>query len=90
MTDYKLRLYITGSSDLSQRTVASLRQILAERGANYSLTIIDCLADSQQAQEDRILATPTLLVLEPAPVRRISGDLSAPHRLRRILDLPVD
>ena len=90
MTHYTLKLYITGDSEVSRRAVASLRRIMESQFIDWSLTIIDCLTASQQAEEDRILATPTLLVLEPAPPRRISGDLGDGHRLRRLLDLPAD
>ena len=42
----------------------------------YELVVIDVLAHPARAEEDRVLATPTLLRLSPGPRRRILGDLS--------------
>ena len=38
--------------------------------------VIDVLTQPDLADEERILATPTLVKEDPAPVRRIVGDLS--------------
>ena len=59
-------------------------------------TACDCmgsegwLAESQLAEEDKILATPTLAKILPPPVRRIIGDLSDRERVLIGLDLLYD
>ena len=40
------------------------------------MQIIDVLENPQMAEDDRILATPTLIKQLPLPLRRIIGDLS--------------
>ncbi len=72
-----LKLYITGQTPRSERAVANLRRICDERlGEGYQLTIVDVLERPELAEQDRILATPTLVRQLPPPVRRIIGDLS--------------
>ena len=49
--------------------------------------MIDVLKNPQLAEEDKILATPTLAKILPPPVRRIIGDLSDRERVLIGLDL---
>ena len=77
MNKYLLKLFITGKSIRSGRAVTNLRRILEkELGKEYELTIIDVLERPQAAEDEKILATPTLIREFPPPVRRIIGDLS--------------
>jgi len=48
------------------------------------------LKNPQLAEEDKILATPTLSKILPPPVRRIIGDLSDRERVLIGLDLLYD
>ena len=54
------------------------------------MIIIDVLERPQLAEEDKILATPTLIRESPTPPRRIIGDLSDPEKVILSLDLSVD
>lgn len=84
-----LRLYVTGTSPRSQRAITSLRAICDERlGTEYELEIIDVVASPQEAEDHKIIATPTLIRIAPEPVRRIIGDLSDGDRVAFSLDLP--
>jgi circadian clock protein KaiB len=57
--------------------VANLRRICEQELQNlYELEIIDVLENPQLAENDRILATPTLIKQLPPPLRRVVGDLS--------------
>jgi len=59
------------------RALKTLRNILeTEFRGVYALKVIDVLKNPQLAEEDKILATPTLAKILPPPVRRIIGDLS--------------
>ena len=51
------------------------------------MKVIDVLKNPQLAEEDKILATPTLSKILPPPVRRIIGDLSDRERVLIGLDL---
>ena len=56
----------------------------------YALKVIDVLKQPQLAEEDKILATPTLAKILPPPVRRIIGDLSDREKVLIGLDLLFD
>jgi circadian clock protein KaiB len=76
MTD-RLKLYITGRTHSSQRAVENLRQLMDQQvPGTYEVTIVDVLENPQEAESERILATPTLIKESPPPPRRILGDLS--------------
>lgn len=85
---YVFKLYITGHTPASERAIANLRQVCKkEFGEVYQLIIIDVLEYPQLAEDEKILATPTLLKELPPPCRRIIGDLSDGKKLLSGLDL---
>jgi circadian clock protein KaiB len=73
-----LKLYVTGRTPRAEQAAANLRRICEEnlQDHEYQITIIDVLEQPHLAEEDRIIATPTLIKLSPQPQRRIIGDLS--------------
>lgn len=85
---YLLKLYITGRSPRAERAIANLRRLCKEElDGCYELEIIDVLEHPQLAEDDRILATPTLIKQLPPPLRRVIGDLS--NRDKVLLGLDV-
>jgi circadian clock protein KaiB len=85
---YLLKLYITGRSPRAERAIANLRRLCKdELEGCYELEIIDVLEHPQLAEDDRILATPTLIKQLPPPLRRVIGDLS--NRDKVLLGLDV-
>ena len=77
LTQYLLRLYVTGSSARAETAVANLRRICEqELAGKYELEVIDVLQHPQLAEDEKILATPTLIKQLPPPLRRVIGDLS--------------
>ena len=85
-----LRLYVTGSTLRSTRAIDNLRRVLeSELPDRYDLEIVDVYEHPEAASEHQILAAPTLIKLQPEPVRRIIGDLSDTERVLRGLDLPA-
>ena len=88
---YILKLYVAGNTPNSMRALKTLRDILeTEFRGVYALKVIDVLKNPQLAEEDKILATPTLSKILPPPVRRIIGDLSDRERVLIGLDLLYD
>ena len=88
---YILKLYVAGNTPNSMRALETLRNILeTEFKGVYALKVIDVLKNPQLAEEDKILATPTLSKILPPPVRRIIGDLSDRERVLIGLDLLYD
>jgi len=88
VNQYKLTLYITGQSAKSAQAIANLRRICdQELTGQYELVIIDIIENPQLAEDERILATPTVIKERPPPLRRIIGDLSDRKKVLLGLDL---
>ncbi len=88
---YILKLYVAGNTPNSMRALNTLREILkTDFQGVYALKVIDVLKSPQLAEEDKILATPTLAKILPPPVRRIIGDLSDREKVLIGLDLLFD
>ncbi|MGD1943828.1 MAG: circadian clock protein KaiB [Leptolyngbyaceae cyanobacterium] len=85
---YVLKLYVAGNTPNSVRALKTLNQILEQEFQGvYALKVIDVLKNPQLAEEDKILATPTLAKILPPPVRKIIGDLSDRERVLIGLEL---
>jgi circadian clock protein KaiB len=88
MNKYLLKLYIAGHNPRSERAIVNLKQICeAELAGDYQMVIIDVLETPQAAEQERILATPTLVREMPPPSRRLIGDLSDRELVLSALDL---
>lgn len=88
---YILKLYVAGNTPNSVRALKTLNDILEQEFQGvYALKVIDVLKNPQLAEEDKILATPTLAKILPPPVRKIIGDLSDREKVLIGLDLLYD
>lgn len=68
---------MTGASSRTGTAIANLRRICEqELEGQYVLEIIDVLQFPDLAENEKILATPTLIKSLPLPLRRVIGDLS--------------
>lgn len=77
MKKYVLKLYVLGETDNSRKAIRNIEEILkSELKDIYSLEVIDILKNPQLAEDDKIMAVPTLIKVLPDPVRKIIGDLS--------------
>jgi circadian clock protein KaiB len=86
-----LKLYITGQTPNSTKALVHLKKILEEElHGLYELKVIDVLKHPGLAEDDKILATPTLARVLPEPVRRIIGDLSDKEKVVLGLDLMIE
>jgi circadian clock protein KaiB len=80
--------YVTGQTPRAQTAIDNLRLLCEqELGGRYDLVVIDVLQRPQLAEDEKILATPTVVKELPAPIRRIIGDLSDSERVLLGLDL---
>jgi circadian clock protein KaiB len=88
---YVLKLYVTGQTPNSTKAIENLKDIL-KNGLNdiCTLKVIDVLENPQLAEENKILATPTLVRVLPPPVRKIIGDLSDKEKVLLGLDLTTE
>ena len=74
---FELCLFVAGRSPNSQRAIRNLEEICREYLADEcDVEVVDVLEHPQRAEQERILATPTLVKKSPPPKRRIVGDLS--------------
>jgi len=72
----------------SVRAIDNLKKILDEEFKDqYKLKIIDVLKNPQLAENEKIIATPTLIKELPPPLRRLIGDLSEKEKVIMGLDL---
>jgi len=78
----ELRLYVAGQTPKSLAALANLKKICAEHlEGRYKLYVIDLVKTPQLAQNDQILAIPTLVRKLPQPIRKIIGDLSDQNKV---------
>jgi circadian clock protein KaiB len=86
---YVLRLYVTDATPKSARAIVNARRILEEHlPGMYSLEILNIAEHVARASSDQIVAAPTLLRVEPLPMRRIIGDMSDAARVLKGLQVP--
>ena len=91
MYKVKLYLYMSGETPPSVASAYNLRVLLdKELKDQYSLEVIDVLDNPQRADEDNILATPTLVKASPLPERRVVGDLSDKEKILTALGLTAE
>ena len=68
MSKHVLKLYITGQTPRSMHAIDNLRHICNQQfGDQYDLIVIDVLERPQLAEDEKILATPTLVKELPPP-----------------------
>ena len=74
---FLLRLYVTGTTPASARAIERVQAICEEhlRG-RYDLEVVDIYQLPTLAKDHQIVATPTLIKVLPAPLRRFIGDLT--------------
>ena len=74
---FSFRLYVAGGSPSSRRAIANLSALcLAHLPGRHKIEVVDVLDEPERPFADRVLLVPSLVVLEPLPVRTIVGTLS--------------
>jgi circadian clock protein KaiB len=85
---YILRLYVTGQTPRSLRSIENLRRLCEKYlKGQFDLEIIDIYQQPALASEGQIIAAPTLIKTMPLPLRRLVGDFSDQKRVVLGLDL---
>lgn len=88
--EYVLHLYITGATPNSTRAVRNIKEICEQHlKGRYELLIMDIYQQPKLAQQEQIVAAPTLIKKAPLPARRLIGDLSDHERVLAALGLPL-
>jgi circadian clock protein KaiB len=79
---WHLCLFVTRDSSASAHAIVQLRRIVAEYlPSDSQVEVVDLMDEPERAEEEQILAIPTLVRKSPEPVRRVIGDLSDIHRV---------
>ena len=75
-------LFIAGMSPRSRRAVDNITK-LCDRylAGRFELQIVDIYQQPELAQEEQLVAAPTLIKKLPIPLRRLIGDLSDTDRV---------
>ncbi len=73
---YRLRLFVAGATVRSCQAILRVRQLCeAELKGGCDLEVIDIYQQPGLARDNQIVATPTLIIAFPRPMRRLIGDL---------------
>jgi circadian clock protein KaiB len=87
---YKLLLYVSGDTQNSLLAVANLAELCRMHLPDqHSVEVVDVFREPKRALADGILMTPTLVKLEPSPLRKIVGTLSQAETVLLALGLPI-
>lgn len=89
--EYQLTLYVIGHSSRSQVAVKNTKS-LCERylTGRYMLRVVDLLEHPEEAEKQKVLASPMLLKMTPPPEVRIIGDLSDASKVLSGLDIVTE
>jgi circadian clock protein KaiB len=85
---FKFRLYVAGDTPNSLKAVANLKALCRTYlPGRHEIEIVDVFREPNRALTERILMTPTLVKLSPAPACTIIGTLSRADSLLQALGL---
>ncbi|MFO7535595.1 MAG: circadian clock KaiB family protein [Kiritimatiellia bacterium] len=85
---YVLRLYVAGITPRSSAAIRSITDICSTHlEGRCDLEVIDIYQQPALAKRDQIVAVPTLIKNQPAPVRRFIGNLTDQNRILAGLDI---
>jgi circadian clock protein KaiB len=74
---YTFRLFVTGATMASLRAITSLKGFCEEHlKGRYELEVVDIYQQPALAEEEHVLATPTLVKKLPLPLWRLVGDVN--------------
>ena len=83
-----LRLFVTGGSQRSLRAIEAVQRMCKDYFSNsVCVEVVDVIKETDKAEAEKILATPTLIRQVPGPPRRLVGDLGQPSRVIELLGL---
>jgi circadian clock protein KaiB len=74
---YMLRLFVAGATTRSRQAILRVRELCAaELEDHCQFEVVDIYQQPGLARENQIVATPTLIVEFPPPLRRFIGNLA--------------
>ena len=86
--EFILRLFVAGATDRSRQAILRVRELCANGLKDrVNLEVIDIYQQPALARTNQIVATPTLIIELPKPLRRFIGNLANINGLFIELDL---
>lgn len=74
---YVLRLFVAGATTRSQQAVMRVKELCEQDLQNFAkLEVVDIYQQPALARANQIVATPTLIIEFPPPLRRFIGNLT--------------
>lgn len=87
---WNLRLYVAGQTPRSLTAFSNLKRLCEEHLAGrYEIEVVDLVKNPHLAQNDQIVALPTLVRKLPEPIKRVIGDLSNHEKVMVGIDLEL-
>ena len=87
-TRFSFRLYVAGDAQNSVRAVANLTALCDARLAGrHRIEVVDVFGHPERALADGIVMTPTVIRIEPGPIRRVVGTLQATDEVAAALGM---
>jgi len=75
--NYVFRLFVAGDESNSSQARGNLARLCEEHiKGRYKIETVDVLKDPSTAYENRVLVTPTLILLKPLPKVTVLGNLN--------------
>lgn len=85
---YRLRLYVSGSTPRSTKAISAVRALCEEHlKGRYDLEVIDLYQQPELAREVQVIAAPTLIKETPEPPKKIIGDMTNEEKVLLSLDI---
>jgi len=85
---YVLRLFVAGATARSHHAILRVRELCgAELRGRCTLEVVDIYQQPALARANQIVATPTLILQLPMPVRRFIGNLANIADLFSLMDV---
>lgn len=85
---WDLKIYILGETPTALKAIDNLRKICDEHlKGRYSIEVVDLQKNPQLAEEEKIIAVPTVVRKLPPPLRKLIGDLSEVEKVLVGLDI---
>ncbi len=88
IANWRLRLYVAGNTPRAFSSILVVREMCEKLlPGRCQLEVIDISQQPELARRDQIIATPTLIKLQPHPKRVLIGSPTTSEALLGILDL---
>jgi len=85
---YLLRLYVAGMTPRSTAAILAMKALCREEIPDcHELEVIDIYQQPYMAEQDHVVALPTIIKTSPLPSRRSVGDLTDRSRVMSDLGL---